>query len=101
MSAGTHVNSEPVSTSASNGGVVCSSRSGLQATTLTLKPLTSPSNTLVRRTASVSIRLILFRFRDVVDRQGKFVAGFERHAFSLESKTRGKKVFRVAASRQS
>jgi hypothetical protein len=32
----------------------------------------------VRRTASVSIRLILFRFRDAAERHEKFAAGFER-----------------------
>jgi hypothetical protein len=40
-----HVNSEPVSTKASSGGVDNSSRLGLQAMTLTLNTLTGPLNT--------------------------------------------------------
>jgi hypothetical protein len=47
-SAGSHVNSEPLSTSASSGGVDSSSRLGLQATTLTLNTLTRALNTGTR-----------------------------------------------------
>jgi hypothetical protein len=33
--------------------------------------------------------------RDVLNRQGKFVADFERHAASLENKTRAKSLFAI------
>src|SRR5260221_136512 len=64
-SAGSQVNSEPVSTNASTGGGASSSRLGLDATTLTLNMLTRALNTRRRVRASwLSRHSTLLQLRD-------------------------------------